>query len=306
VDPISCGNTTITSKLISNSEAFSNELLGPCHVLDETTLEYSCSVTPSFLCNGYWIDPSTIDADVAYCDHPYAPKNPSKTLNYVNPISYTQSEFNGLGLTYGDEFQGGIYIGTFIPKKPNSPLFSYVYGSLNFTPPETTTHDVSNESGYQKWAIIVNKSYLTSPLIYSSDPILYYKSSYYDGYLNCYGDLNNNLAIQSRTINTIAGKLRNGFIDYYVPSIVEMMFLAEQYKNNTTISDVLDLNNTFCSSTFMTDKYLKAFPTGETTFNNLNLLYAQTFSSDENYGKTLTYPINRNVNFLLFRRIVIT
>lgn len=303
---VECSNSAFTSKLISNTTAFEGEPMGPCYDLDESTLQYSCSIKPSFLCQGYWIDPTSIDAEIAYCDHPYSPKAPSKTLNYVNPIQYSQDEFDALNLSVGDEFQGGIYIGTFIPKKPNSVQFSTTYGSLNFSTPESTSHSVSDESEYKKWAIIVNKSYLTTPLIYSSDTILNYNSSYYDGYLNCYGDLNKNQAIQSATINTIAGKLRNGFIDYYVPSILEMMFLAQQYKQNTSLSDLLDLSDTFSSSTFVTDKYLRGFPTGENIFSNMVLIYGQSFLDGENYGKTVTFPINRIVNFLLFRRIVIT
>lgn len=306
IDPVNCQTSGITSRLISNSAVYSNEPMGPCYVLNEESLDYSCTIQPEFQCSGYWINPDSIDAEVAYCDHVYSPKNFSKTQNFLNPISYTQSEFNSLGLQVGDEFQGGIYIGTFIPKKPTNGVVSQVYGALNFSSPSVTSYSVSEESSYKKWAIIVNKTFLSTILLYPSDPIFDPRTSYYDGYLNCYGDLTRNASIQGRTINTIKEQLRNGFIDYYIPSIIEMMFLAQQYRTNSSLSDVLDLNETFCSTTFVTDKYLRAVPTGVNTFGDSNLLYGQSFISGTNYGRNVTLAINRNVNFLLFRRVVIT
>jgi len=306
VDPASCGTTTVTSRLISTTDAFAEDPLGPCYVLDEETLEYSCSVQPEYRCSGYWVNPSTIDEDVAYCDHAYTPKSFTKNNSYLNPITYSEAEFNSLGLSVGDEFQGGIYIGKFSPKKPNATTLSTVYGALNFSTPSPTYVDVSGESEYSKWAIVVNKNFLTAPLVYSSDPINNFTNSYYDGYMNCYGDRYQNNRIESSTINTIRGKLRNGFVDYYVPSIVEMMFLAQQYRTNTALQTELQLDKTFCSSTFVTDKYLKAFPTGANMFGNMNLLYGQILGSDESFGKNITFVINRTVNFFLFRRIVLT
>jgi hypothetical protein len=85
-----------------------------------------------------------------------------------------------------------------------------------------------------------------------------------------------------------------------------MMFLTEQYRNNTILQDVLTIDGAFASSTFVTDKYLKAFPTGVNIFNNMNLLYGQTIGIGENIGKNITFNINRTVNFFLFRRIIIT
>jgi hypothetical protein len=302
----SCGTTTITSRLISTTDAFAEDLLGPCYQLNEETLEYTCSVQPEYRCSGYWVNPETIDSNVAYCDHAYTPKSFTKSSSYINPTQYTESEFDSLGLSIGDEFQGGIYIGKFAPKKPNATTISRVYGALNFSTPSSTYVDVSGESEYSKWAIIVNKNFLKSPLIYSTDPINNFTNSYYDGYMNCYGDRYQNNRIESSTINTIRGKLRNGFIDYYVPSIVEMMFLSEQYRNNTTLQDILTIDGTFASSTFVTDKYLKAFPTGVNIFNNMNLLYGQIIGTGENLGKNITFNINRTVNFFLFRRIILT
>jgi hypothetical protein len=303
---IDCGTTTITSRLISNTSAFAGEPMGPCYVLNEETLEYDCSVEPEFLCSGYWVNPSSIDSDVAYCNHDFAPKNPTKTFSYVNPTEYSQTEFNNLGLSIGDEFQGGIYIGTFVPKKTNATGFSQVYGQLNFSTPETTYHTVSDESPYKKWAIIVNKTFLNTYLISRTDNIIDYTSSYYDGYLNCYGNPESYSAIDAKTIKSIAGKLRNGFIDYYVPSIVEMMFFAQQYKTNTLLQSSLDLNGVFCSSTFLTDRYLTSFSTGKNTFSNLNFLYGQNFLLGNNFGKTVALNIHKNVDFMLFRRIIIS
>lgn len=299
-----CSSGLVTSRLISANAAFAEDALGPCYTLDQTTLEYSCTISPSYLCSGYWVDPG--EEGVLYCNSSSTPKSYTKNIDYLNPIQYTQQEFNQLGLSVGDEFQGGIYIGTFVPKKQNATNYSRVYGSLNFSTPSSTYLDVSSESSYKKWALIVNKSFFTARILSQSDPNYNFTSSYYDGYLNNYGDPASNYKITSKTLNTFAGKLRNGFIDYYVPSIIEMMFFAEQYRTNTVLSDNLDLRKTFVSTTFLTDKYLNQNPIGKDSFDDFRFFYGQDFTAGSNFGKVFASTIYTEVNFLLFRRIVIT
>jgi hypothetical protein len=307
VAPVTCSSTPVTSRLTTASSAFEDQSFGPCFELQEADGEYSytCSLTPSFMCNGYWIDPATISSDVAFCNHPFAPDPPTQTTGYINPSQYTQEEFDALGLVPGDEFQGGIYLGIFKPKKPNATNPSKVYGALNFSTPQSMFVDVTDESPYTKWALIVNKTSLETSLLTDEDGNTNTNTSYYDGYINCYGEPSVSSPITSRTINSTAGIQRNGFIDYYIPSIIEMMFLAEQYRNNTSLSDVLDINGFYCSTTFFSDRYSAQFPNGQNIFNNLNFLYGINLSNNENFGKSTLYGINRTVRLMLFRRIVI-
>lgn len=304
---VTCSSSPVTSQMTSFTEAFANESFGPCFELlqDGNNYSYDCSLTTSFQCNGYWIDPAKDGEEVVYCNHPTAPRVPSYSNGYLNTIKYTKNEFNLLGLSVGDEFQGGIYIGNFVPKKTNSTNFSSVYGALNFSQPQSHYPTVSDESKYKEWAIIVNKTFLNTYLIDSNDLITDYSSSYYDGFMNFYGEPDVANSINSATIRTIAGKNRNGFIDYYVPSIVEMMFFAEQLKKNQYLSSLFEFLNIYCSSTFFTDKYSNKNPTGKNTFNGIPFLYGLDFSEGNNFGKASITGINTDVRLMLFRRIVI-
>lgn len=307
VPAITCASSIITSRMLSGTDAFGQYDYGPCYELTQNNnvYNYECSLTNSFNCNGYWIDPIVQNKEIEYCSSKYAPKVPTVTNGFVNPIIYSQQEFDQLNLSIGDEFQGGIYIGIFKPQKSKSTGYSKVYGALNFTQPASTHISVSDESPYSKWAIIVNKSFLNTILFYSNDINVSYSSSYYDGYLNCYGEPTKRSPINSATINTITGKPRNGFIDYYIPSIIEMMFFNEQLRTNQILKNLFSMSGYFTSTTFFDDKYSVSTPTGKNTFNNLNFLYATNFSDDQNFGKSSIVNINKDVNFMLFRRLII-
>lgn len=308
VQPVNCDANNIMSRITTASNAFADELFGPCYTLIQNNNEYSydCSITTEFSCSGYWVSPESIDSTVAYCNHPYAPKAPSIINSFVDSTKYTQSEFDQLGLVPGDEFQGGIYIGTFKPLKTNSTGSTKVYGSLNFGAPQSIYVNVTDESPDEKWAIIVNKSFIETPLLTSNDVNVTLNTSYYDGYLNSYGSATSQPKINSTTVNTLSGTDRNGFIDYYIPSIVEMMYFAEQYRTNQILKDTFEFSGAFCSTSFFTDKYITQTPTGQSTFNNVNFLYGQNFSPNENFGKCMVFGINTNMKLMLFRRIVIT
>lgn len=303
IPPASCENPSTLSRMLIGNDVFENDPIGACFILSEENdiFSYDCSVKAEPFCSGYFIGLTGNNL----CTHKFAPKTPVKENKIVQPIKYTEAEFNGLGLTYGQEFQGGIYIGVFKPKKTNTTDYSTVFGSLNFTKQESTHYDVYDDTQYSKWAIIVNKTYLSSYMFANYKTDQNYNTSYYDGFYNCYESINNNLYEKSSAINTISGKIRNGFADYYIPSIIEMMFLAEQYKNNTSISNILDLDNIFASSTIFDDSYVRSSPGGYKLFDDGNFLYSQALSLIQNFGKTTLSPINSRVNFMLFRRIVI-
>lgn len=308
ISPVTCSSAPITSRMATFTDAFSGELFGPCFTLNEDSgqYSYSCSITPSFTCDGYWIDPLIDSEEVVFCNHRFSPKNPTKISGYVDPIKYTQDEFEALGLEPGDEFQGGIYIGTFKPYKSGSAYPSKVYGSLNFSSPQSTLISVSNESPYYQWAIIVDKSSLNTKLLTDQDSLVSSSTSYYDGYINCYGEPSVMGSLNSKTIKSIIGIQRNGFIDYYIPSIIEMMFFAEQLKLNSSLSEIFDMKGVYCSTTLFDDKYSAKFPTGQNTFENSNFIYGLDMTSGEKFGRSMILGINSNVKLMLFRRIVIT
>lgn len=304
---VECSTSAFTTRMASFTPAFANDSYGPCYSLNDNGTDYSydCTLTTEFQCDGYWIDPAIDGETVTYCGHRFEPVTPTLSNNYVNTIEYTQAEFNSLGLQIGDEFQGGIYIGTFKPLKPNATNPSKVYGSMNFGTPQSIYVNVTDESEYVKWAVIVNKSFLTTTLLTSNDVNITINTSYYDGYMNAYGSATSSPRLNSVTLNTIAGNIRNGFIDYYVPSIIEMMYFGEQIINNPQLLDIFDINGLFCSTSFLTDEYISTNPNGTSTFNGNNLLYSYNFSSGQNFGKSAVVGINNDVKLMLFRRIAI-
>lgn len=308
IPPVTCSTNPITNRMLTSTLAFSDNNHGPCYSLTNVNGEYSynCSLTPEFQCNDYWIDPTLTGNEVEYCNHKYKPKTPTKTSDYLNPIIYSKNEFNNLNLIPGQEFQGGIYIGVFEPLKPRTSSSSIVYGSLNFSEPQSITIPVSDESSYTKWAIIVNKTYINTNLIYADDINISTTSSYYDGYANCYGEPGKLGAINSKTISSITGVIRNGFADYYIPSIIEMMFFAKQILGNEKISTLFDINKIFTSTTFFTDKYSTQQPTGKNTFDGNSFLYSTSFQTGQNFGKSTLVGINSKVNLMLFRRLIIS
>lgn len=299
--PFQCTTNLNLSMMTQGSPVYEDQNFGACFTLDPVSLEYSCRVTPHFDCDGYWVE----QTDGSFCNTKLAPKNLTKSFDKLDPVKYTEQEFNSLNLQIGDEFQGGIYIGIFKPKKTNTTSASTVYGSLNFSNPISNTIDVSNESPYTKWAIIVNKNSITTNLFSmdeSINPIVNF-TSYYDGFMNCYGENLVTPGLMTSTINTIKERNRNGFMDYYIPSIIEMMFFAEQFKNNEILQYTFNFINNYFSTTIFTDKYCTNNFSNKNNFNEKYFLYGLNFG--QNTGKTTLTGINTYITMMLFRRIVI-
>jgi hypothetical protein len=305
---LQCSNANTLSFMSQGNAVFADQNYGACFSLSSNGInyEYSCTIVPEFSCTEYWIPPDPETNAFSYCDHKFAPKTPTKTSGRIDPIKYTESEFNSLGLSVGDEFQGGIFIGIFKPSKPNSTNTSNVYGSLNFSTPISTTVSVTDESPYSRWAIVVNKNSINTNLFSvdeSITPIVNF-TSYYDGYMNFYGENSITPGLNTIASNSIRGINRGGFVDYYVPSIVEMMFFAEQLRNNEILRNTFNFMNNYFSSTIFTDRYSTQNFSNQSNFNGNYFTYGLDFQS-ENLGKTIITNINTTVNMMLFRRIVI-
>jgi len=296
-----CPSSTYYSYIATKSTLYEDFPMGSCYTLvdNEGTLEYSCALTPESLCEGYWVIEQ--DEDNAFCTSAYQPNNPQKVSGKYQVQSMDLTTFNDLGLTAGDEYQGGIYIGIFKPY-PLNPVSSEVYGNLSFGDPVLSSFNADSVGGTDsQWAIIVDPLIYSVPFLQKNEIDIDYTTSLWDGYYNTYGDSSGFNGIVSSLTNTIKYTDRGGFIDYYLPSIYELYFYAAYLQRNS----VTKIGNVFSSSIFNT-KYLNQ-TTYKSKINGNSFLYG--IGINDNYSvnyKTLLVDKKNTETALFFRRIVLT
>lgn len=289
--------------LISTGSALYNGMnleVGSCFSLEpneDGDLEYNCVLGPEILCNDYWVAPQ--DSDQIYCDNKLAPTNPIKVNGKYSVKTMTESDFDLLELTEGDNYQGGIYIGKFKPSLYNATS-SEVYGNINFDVPSLGTFD-SNDIGnsHTKWAIIVDPLTYDVPFLNINEVDSNIPTSLWDGYYNTYGN-NAFDGLETSLLNTIKYQDRKGFIDYYLPSIYELYFYAAYLNKNN-----LSLNKTILTSSTFNFKYTN-IGKNQTTINGERFVYGQILnsSSSDNF-KTLLINKYKKQTALFFRKIVL-
>lgn len=304
-----CHSPLALSIIATNSTNYENYTIGSCYTLalSGENLEYSCSLAPKSLCKDYWIGPQ--NSDIVYCNSYdgvsgpyYPPSNPILIDGVYQPKTMNLGAYNSLGLTFGDKFQGGINIGTF--STPNDASTSEVYGNLQFTNPTITKYYADSVGlTFQKWALIADTDTYTVPFYTENDTIVDMNTSLWDGYYNTYGDNTKFFGIESSLTNTIKYQNRKGFIDYYIPSIYELLFYAKYLKSKK-------INNLgiLVSSSIFNPKYLNN--TNKNILNGNQYVYGISVSSilntdEENY-KTVLVDINTIQRVKFFRRIILT
>ena len=278
-----------------------NLSIGSCYTLSENSegdFEYDCTLSPEILCNEYWVEAQ--DSDETYCDNKFAPSNPVKINGKYSVQTITEANFNALGLTPGDQYQGGVYIGIFQPSKLNTTS-SEVYGNLDFGDAQLGTFTSDDVGGTNsKWAIIVDETLYEVPFLLNEEVDLHYNTSLWDGYYNTYGYDNLFSGIESNLMNTIKYTNRKGFIDYYLPSIYELYFYSAYLNNKGSYSK----GNIISSSIFDT-KYTN-IGTSKNKINEKSFVYGQIINSKSSYNyKTGLIDKYNKQTALFFRRIVI-
>jgi len=304
-----CGSSLRLSQIVNKTKQYKNSEFGSCYTLElsqETKLyEYNCTISPIFLCDGYWKE--STDPLNPYCNDKYTPENPTKVNNIYQPVSMTQTEFDNLNLKIGDEYQGGRYIGLFEPGIPINPKGSLLFGNLNFQVPDYHyPTEVGIGGQYKKWAIIVNEAVYRLPFLESDENDIFYQTSLWDGYYNTYGDLKFE-GIRTRLTNSIRNKKRNGFIDYYLPSIYELYFYSKYMLEYITLYGQYPLTGSLASSSIFSTRYINA-NSNKTTLNNQGLIYGQEIVGKNSFSPNLrTILINkkRTTEVIFFRRIII-
>jgi hypothetical protein len=298
--PITCASSEYVTRMALSTNLYQGFEMGSCYTLElvDGTYEYTCTISPREICNGYWVPEQ--DSDDPYCNSSLKPTNPLKINNKYQPQQMSLSSFEDLELNVGDEYQGGIYIGIFKPS-PNNGKSSVIRGSLNFGTPNSSRFVGTPEGGtHSQWALIVDTTKYTVPFLLENELDVDYKTSLWDGYYNTYGNADNFIGLSTALTNTIKNTPRNGFIDYYLPSIYELNFYAQYlFENN------VELYANVISSSIFNTKYLNS-KTNRSKLNNKSFVYGQSFSNiiPINYRTVLINK--RNVETaLFFRRIIL-
>lgn len=211
------------------------------------------------------------------------------------------ADFNALGLTSGDEFQGGKYIGIYKPSTLSGKS-SQVYGNLNFGNPQLHRFVADSVGGTDtQWAIIVDETSYPVPFYLETEKLIDYKTSLWDGYYNTYGNNSTFYGIDSALTNTIRNNIRKGFIDFYLPSIYELYFYSAYLYNKglTTRGNML-------SSSMFSTKYLNS-TSSKTKLYNDAFVYTQLVNSEytTNFKTALVNVKNIEMAYF-FRKIVLT
>jgi len=291
--------------MASGSNLFRDIQYGNCYrLIDNGSAGYSydCEITAEFFCyDGYWV-PAQNENDFCF-NNSVQPQIPLKSARKVEPEKMTQEDFTASNINIGDFYKGGIYIGTYYPGSPLSSSGSDIFGSKLFSYGSTMKSDASGagEKTYNKWAIFIEPfDYKTS--LYASDEKInlnFNKLSSYDGFYNCYGNGSSFSGIKNRTTNTIVGKDRKGFVDFYIPSLNEMMFITEQIRKNKYLANKLNMFGTYMTSSsynnFMYTQYVSSNP-----------IITGVFDAITDFGRLLLAQPTTPVSFRFIRKIILT
>lgn len=304
---VNCSTSTLSfnsySSMILGQDSQFGFDIGPCYELVElgSGLTYNCDLKVLHECNGYWVPPSLSD-NILLCDNEYKPQAPLKSAGRViEPEFMKESDFDSLNLNIGDEYKGGYYIGKY-------SVDSTVYGSLNFTDAEERYYeDVYPRDEYKKWVLIVDfADYVFSVMDRGELDFSAPKTSPVDGFYNCYGNKKDFSGINTRSLNTVINTQKNGFMDFYVPSIVELYYLTNTIKNNTGLFNKLSINSNLTSSTIFFED-LTSSNTGKYNFDGTVFTYGQNLNiNDFRFGKTSLVPGYQKYYVRLFRKIILT
>ena len=281
---------------------------GTCWELGAGTT-YACDIKDESSCrrsNGYWVSLDTSEGMM--CNSDYMPQEIQlSTTRLVEPETMAESDFETLGLEFGDFYKGGYYIGVYSPGRKAIDDASLLFGSLSFTMPnifKSSDHG-KGEGTNKKWVLLAEpNTYTTSFLNNIEEEIVlpYNKLSKYDGFYNCYGNGSSFAGVRSSLTNAVIGRNTRGFVDYYLPSIYELMFLAHQIYDFTTDNYVKYISifkndlgieaPTYLSSTGLTDR----------------LLYSQYLQPDDvhSFGRVFASKLKSVNSIKFFRRIVLT
>ena len=148
----------------------------------------------------------------------------------------------------GDHYQGGIYIGTFMPGGSINSKPSVIKRRINNKIQEIKSRGDGSGTNKKKWALIYSyrsfgdlefkiKSQRTdSSLKLAMNSIgeapLSQPTSFYDGFFNTYGDGGSFGGYNSKLLEEVRSLVFNGFNDWYIPSIDELSLIYKNFSHH--------------------------------------------------------------------------
>jgi hypothetical protein len=328
----------------------------PCFELttNNSVLEYNCSQKTPDECyesKGYQYpsDATVVDdqysrvsdnfyscSDVSSLMYP--PLRGQGSLRVTPPTIPSNSTLPSLG----DHYQGGIFMGTFMPGSPINPRGSSIKRILGNKLETVQAKGDGSGTNKKRWLLIYSyRPYglhdVDSQLLpiggvgdYKkqmnsfSEPPLESPTSFYDGFFNTHGDGGKYGGYNSSLFENIRSMTFNGFNDWYVPSIDELSFLyfqfplvrSDVYNNVLTNNSIFgslsltkELKNTMSSTLYSSnDKLGKPDETSGQIINGRGYVYVQNMNRDANKSKMgLVYKEDRRTKLTvpLVRRIYI-
>lgn len=295
-----CADSSIAYLMTTQKQNNSNEPFGSCFktIHEETGYTFEVSFTTKNKClDGYWVQ---IQGDFKIADHEYKPTLPVKSgIRLIEPEYMTSTEFDSLNLSIGDFYKGGLYIGTYSLGSPVSTDSSNLYIKRS---EKISRKTIVKSSSYgngskenKKWVLLVEPELYTTEFADENEILNVgsQQTSLYDGFYNSYGNNESFYGIKTNLFNSIVGRNRKGFLDFYIPSIYELQFFTNQY---------------FAYSSLRNNIYASSLPCMSSSLRTNTLLYSQylDFKDLNNYGAEVISSIKQRLAMLLFRRIILT
>lgn len=295
-----CIDSAISFLMTTQKQNNSGLAFGSCFktIKNEEGYTFEVSYTPQNKClDGYWVE---TQGDFKISEHEYKPTLPVKSgIRLIEPEYMNSAEFDELKLSIGDFYKGGLYVGTYSLGSPISTEASDLFVKRSekiFTKTIVKSTSFGNGSKEnKKWVLLVEPEVYTTEFA-DVNEILNVSSkqtSLYDGFYNCYGDNESFYGIKTNLLNSIIGRNRKGFLDFYIPSIYELEFFTNQYFIYKSLKDNI---------------YSSKIPYMTSTLRTNTLLYSQYLDHKDlhNFGAEVISSVKQRLAMLLFRKIILT
>jgi hypothetical protein len=330
-DPVQCGDNLSQYNRVSYNSG-ETELKYPCFELitNNNQLEFKCSRKTSKECHnskGYqYPSLNATDTCLSTSSLMYPPKRGSGSLRVTPPIINSSVTPPAIG----DHYQGGIFMGTFIP---GETIIQRRSGTLM---EEILARGDNSGTNKKKWFLIYSyrpfdnfayESHLSNtkfPMNTTAESALAQPTSFYDGFFNTYGDGAGFGGYYSELFENVRSLVFNGFNDWYIPSIDELSLIYKSYptyRKNKDSSSYRSLSPFFISyysqyknmmsSTLysVNDKLGKSDEISEQIVRGRGYVYAQNMKEETAIGtrQGLIYKADRRTKLTipLVRRIYI-